>query len=184
MGASGERVKTLPPPTLYSASVANSLRSQRTEAPGIPENRLSPARGLGQAHESCTEPGRALPGTCLQVHRQGVVSSLSKHPERQILSDPTCAALIFPERFWSLKPAVFAHSFIAWQGARSGEHSGCCCFGREGELRTSGLQGSLMRETSCDTWEQEQVARGPVQSLDGGGLAKEAIWQKQAETEI
>lgn len=96
-GGSGGRLKTSPPHILYSASVANSLRSQRTEAPGIPESYPSPARRLGHTHGSCTEPGCALLGTHLQAHRLADVSSFSKHPERKIFSDPGCAALIFPE---------------------------------------------------------------------------------------
>lgn len=70
-GPTGGRVKTLPPPTLYSASAANSLRSQRTEAPGIPENPCPWAwPGTGELHRTGTSPSGDLPpssqaGSCI-----------------------------------------------------------------------------------------------------------------------
>lgn len=90
------RLKTSPPQTLYSASAANSLRSRRTEGPTVPESRPSPARGLA-THMGAPQRRVASFRRPTARLRLAVKSSFSKHPERQISSDPGCAALIFPE---------------------------------------------------------------------------------------
>lgn len=71
-GGRGGRRKTPPPRILSSVSVTDSLSSPRTEAPGIPGSRPSPALRLCQAHGSSTESGRALVGTHRQAHRLAV----------------------------------------------------------------------------------------------------------------
>lgn len=90
------RLKTSPPQTLYSASAANSLRSRRTEGPTVPESRPSPARGLA-THMGAPQRRVASFRRPTARLRLAVKSSFSKHPERQISSDPGCTALIFPE---------------------------------------------------------------------------------------